>query len=566
MLLQKVPMAPWGDRARKAPMNPLDVRAKPKHMLRKLPALPHVAQADPLQVNDSATVGGDVASLPSRPGCVSCQVEVSMESVGLPTSIPIAVEMNPAESSASSETALPGWLEPASAVMALYSRRDGAFVGRLRVGGCAFSFHIDELRVGTPRLLGTGNAKAPRNHIRTAGEEMRQKTLLLDDASTPPIAAEVSLGRGWRAVLHVRCRAATPSELERHAAMRALLKAEAGTNYTTLLAQIKRGRQRGVEAALLTRAAGQLKSMKAAIKAPPVDELRRKLSPKLCTRPGPEAAGVEPCQACELPGCTVGTTRAGAVLDVNHYGAEEAFEHLRRERGIPGDTPAAAWLFQVFAKAAIRAVADGGVWKAYGKFNLSAPSRNQSPQELRNYLVRIDQHDCAAGLDCLVGYVERVYRKKVAAVQINVHMDASSSHTNHRDVYGADQKERVGANCTCSFSTAAATACFSLGSSRRALLRTETDKHSSRARCCNGCAGHGVSPGCTPARCCTSTRSLMTTTRTASLRTTRLLTARPARASRSRCCAPRGRRRARSKPCAHCCPKGPKPIPLSLKP
>jgi hypothetical protein len=77
----------------------------------------------------------------------------------------------------------------------------------------------------------------------------------------------------------------------------------------------------------------------------------------------------------------------------------------------------------------------------------------------------------------------------VAAVQSNVHIDASSSHTNHRDVYGTWQKERVGSNCTWSFSTAAETACFCLGSSRRARLRTETDKHSSRVKCCDGCTG-----------------------------------------------------------------------------
>lgn len=492
--LQALSVAPWGDRACKPPMNPLEqsnrssLRAKPEHGLQKLPTIALLTHVDPLQVCESWAIGGGVVNLPPRPTSVSCQVELSMESV-LDISTPIAVEMELANSSSSTETALPDRLEPGGVVTALYSRRGGVLEGRLRIGGCAVSFHIEELRIGAPKLWRAGDARAPKNHIRTSDGEVRQKVVVLDDSSTPPLAAEVSLGSGWRATLRIRCREATPPELERHAATRALLKAEAGTNYTTLLAQIKRGRQRGVEAALLTRAAAKLKGMKAAIKAPPVDELRRKLSPKLCTRPESEAAAVEPSQACQLPGCTVGTPRKGAVFDLNHNGAEEAFEQLRRERGIPDDTPAGAWLFQAFAKAAIRAVADGGVWKAYGKFNLSAPSRNQSPHELRNYLVRIDQHDCAAGLDCLVGHVERVYNKKVAAVQINVHMDASSSHTNHRDVYGAEQKERVGANCTCNFSTAAATACFSLGSSRRALLRTETDKHSSRAKCCDGCAG-----------------------------------------------------------------------------
>ena len=54
-----------------------------------------------------------------------------------------------------------------------------------------------------------------------------------------------------------------------------------------------------------------------------------------------------------------------------------------------------------------------GVWKAYGKFNLSAPSRNQSPQALRNYLVRIEQTACASALDCLVSYIEKEFKKKV---------------------------------------------------------------------------------------------------------------------------------------------------------
>ena len=52
--------------------------------------------------------------------------------------------------------------------------------------------------------------------------------------------------------------------------------------------------------------------------------------------------------------------------------------------------------------------------QAYGKFNLSAPSRNQSPQALRNYLVRIEQTACASALDCLVAYIEKEFKKKVA--------------------------------------------------------------------------------------------------------------------------------------------------------
>ena len=49
---------------------------------------------------------------------------------------------------------------------------------------------------------------------------------------------------------------------------------------------------------------------------------------------------------------------------MDHNGAEAAFETLRpklpeKERGQPADE----WLFNVFATAAVRAAADGGVWK-----------------------------------------------------------------------------------------------------------------------------------------------------------------------------------------------------------
>ena len=99
----------------------------------------------------------------------------------------------------------------------------------------------------------------------------------------------------------------------------------------------------------------------------------------------------------------------GEELDVDPGGAEVAFELLRGRLGDKaGDgRPAGEWLFNVFAAAAVRAAEDGGVWKGYGKFNLSAPSRNQAPDELRRYLRRIGQVACSVALDALVAYVER---------------------------------------------------------------------------------------------------------------------------------------------------------------
>jgi hypothetical protein len=187
------------------------MRSKQTHSLQKLPTIALLARVEPLQVSESWAVGAGVVNLPPRPMGVSYQVELSMESEGLDASIPIAIETEAAKSAGIIETALPDRLELNGAVTASYSRRDGALAGRLRVGGCAVSFYIDELRIGAPSLLRAGDGRPPRNHICTDGGNMRQKAVVLDDASTPPLAAEVSLGCGCRAALRVRCRAATPA-------------------------------------------------------------------------------------------------------------------------------------------------------------------------------------------------------------------------------------------------------------------------------------------------------------------------------------------------------------------
>jgi len=362
----------------------------------------------------------------------------------------------------------------------------GAVGGTLWVGATAVAFRVGTLRVS----LQSAEDATKSNFVSARDGAPRSNVVVVEGRGDAALVAEAAIGSGWRTELRVRIRKASGSEVERHEATQSLLKAYAGTNYTTLLAQMKRGRQRGVEAALLSSAAAKLKTLKP--KCPPVDELRAKLAVKNCTVPaeGSEDLGAE----CDNEDCPMVGLRPGELFEINVDACDAAFEHARRQLSLPAETKADRWFFKMFAAAAVRAVVEGGVWKAYGKFNLSAPSRNQSPVELRNFLERIEQHDCAVALDALQGYVERHYRKKVAAVQINVHMDGSSSHVNHRDVYGADQKERVGKNCTCSFTTAAATACFSFGSSRRGSFRAEADKHSSRKRCCAECKGSWSKP------------------------------------------------------------------------
>ena len=56
------------------------------------------------------------------------------------------------------------------------------------------------------------------------------------------------------------------------------------------------------------------------------------LQSKLCTRPSAEAAAAEPSGGCELDQCGVAKRRKGALLEVHHGGAHEAFAPLRKQK------------------------------------------------------------------------------------------------------------------------------------------------------------------------------------------------------------------------------------------
>ena len=68
----------------------------------------------------------------------------------------------------------------------------------------------------------------------------------------------------------------------------------------------------------------------------------------------------------------------------------------------------------------------------------------------------------------------------MSAVQINVHLDSMCFHAQHRDIYGLEQRDNAGRDCTCSFKPNIATACLSLGSSRKCLVAAETDEMSKK--------------------------------------------------------------------------------------
>merc|ERR1712070_529432 len=72
--------------------------------------------------------------------------------------------------------------------------------------------------------------------------------------------------------------------------------------------------------------------------------------------------------------------------------------------------------------------------------------------------------------------------------QVNFHMNGSTFHDQHKDIYSA--KQRAGPNCTCSFRECLGTVCYSLGSSRKCLCETAVDEASAFAPCgpdCQGC-------------------------------------------------------------------------------
>jgi hypothetical protein len=238
--------------------------------------------------------------------------------------------------------------------------------GEIHIRGCHVGVGVLEVQ-GGGRHLAHGEAPST-NHLSIGDGLKRQRVVAVDATSIPPLAVEVSIGSGWRAQVRVLLREATPAEIERQAARVALLQAEQGTladttargggAYNTLLAQIKRGKLRGVEAALLARAEEQLKRMKPDDVAP-IEQLRAKLSRALCTTPPPTARDIEPCEACMLPGCTVAQPSAGEKFEINRGAAEAAFEPLRKAKRIGSDVAAHVWLYDAFASAAMRAVTDG---------------------------------------------------------------------------------------------------------------------------------------------------------------------------------------------------------------
>ena len=326
-------------------------------------------------------------------------------------------------------------------------------------------------------------------------ERRLQRVSVIDSATATVL--ECSISGGWHAALRVHCRRASDSEVRRQRAATELVFAARGECFDTLHACLVKARARGVEVARLDAAAAKLKTLRPV--GATAEELRGALGWAAITRHESDHAGPIVCR-CGADGCAVGPELPGAVMTVESGFLEGAFagdkEIMKQLRSCAPDAPrrgADRWLFERIAEAATLSAADGAVWRAGGKLIFSATTRNQSPVALDRYLSSLGQRDCAAGMRALVAHVEKVYDKSVSAVQINIHLDSSSYHAQHRDIYGLEQRDNAGRDCTCSFKPNVATACLSLGSSRRCLCKSEHDAMSEHTACGEHCVGYSSS-------------------------------------------------------------------------
>lgn len=331
----------------------------------------------------------------------------------------------------------------------------------------------------------------------------QQRVTVVDHTSGVAIEAAMVYQGGRR--LRAFCRRATVAEVRRAEAIAQLKDAEEKTDYALLHGRIVAARARGVEARRLEQAEVRLKQLKpdmiakeCATKEELVQALRwDKVTCDESHKTGDKCGLI----CCEAEGCTVGEDLEGSRLEFETKAAEmaltETMRRLLKEKSDfgadPSSMPPDRWLFEQISGAAAAAAAEGGVWRSGGKFILSAITRNQSPVALNRYLKSIGQHGAADGIDALVKWTESHYDKHVSAVQINIHIDTSSFHAQHRDIYGLEQRDMAGRDCTCSFKPNIATACLSMGSTRRCLVEAEVDDFSQKKACGEGCKGYHCS-------------------------------------------------------------------------
>ena len=474
----------------------------------RCPVLPLEIVAD---LSGRGALSGSLAEPRGSPNKATAEktVEAGGEALGAPV---LALDLERGQISGG---ALPPNLEGAGCSVKITNSAGAPILGHLSVGAAKLSFALYESRERMPSAaeVATPNPKlrealrglalpmltvapsrlaggAGMHGIPTSGAFVSSpfdgvpthRLTVFDPAAALAVEAQIDL-RGMRVVV----RRATAAEVRRAEADAGLREAEAGTDYAFLHGRIVAARARGVEQRRLDAAQAKLKTLQP--DAATQEELVAALRWERVTA-DPENTSGQPVgrAVCEREGCTVGQALPGENLSFVSNAAEIALKGIKTD-GVAPDR----WLFERIAAAAAAAAKDGGVWRSGGKFILSAITRNQSPVALNRYLNTIGQKACADGIDALVKWTERKYDHHVSAIQINVHIDSSSFHAQHRDIYGLEQRDMAGRDCTCSFQPNIATACLSLGSTRRCLVEAETDEFSELCKCCDDCQGYACS-------------------------------------------------------------------------
>lgn len=291
-------------------------------------------------------------------------------------------------------------------------------------------------------------------------------------------AADIELSDGE---LRIALRPMTAMELKRSIQLQALQEAAEGDDYDTLRAQVTKARMASVEMEHIAKGESKLKELQQM--GLHVNEgcdhatIRDQMSWTRVTSKVGSPDVNEPCTVCEDCPCNV-DRNPGEVFDL----CDDDVQSCLSEFGPDGDRQ----LFEQLVEAAL-AVEEGCIWKAGGKFIFSAFNRNQSVTALTRMLSGVGKQLAAEMLRKLVAHTDSKYKGYVTAIQVNFHPHNGTFHDQHRDIYS--QKQSAGPNCTCQFQECIGTICYSIGSSRIALLTTMTDQTSIIRPCGDGCEG-----------------------------------------------------------------------------
>lgn len=419
----------------------------------------------------------------STSGAVHVDLLVSSEiDSGITVSLTKGIKTSPGK--------FPDVVAPKGSISAIYSGGIDGIIGTLNIAG-----------MEGPVMFGAGvpggTSTQPSNYIilrdKKRGVVINSLTGEWNSASsatsdTEGIAADIEISEGVKATIKVHIRKANQLEMRRWEAGKCLEDAEKKQDYASLLAQITKARARFVDVSRIEQAEKLLKTLKPA----PEDvltkeQLKSSMKWELVTKI-PEGHSEELVQMCHTESCASNSGGAPMMVEGEELvfypnAVEEAFRGIPLPDGVSADK----FLFEELVAAAADAP-EGCVWRAGGKFILSAPNRNQAPTALFTLLMnygRGNSGKAAQVMKALVDYTERKYGKRVTAIQTNFHPNHESFHAQHRDIFSS--KQRGGSNCTCSFHTCSGTVCYSLGSSRRILCETCVDEMSQFEACGDGC-------------------------------------------------------------------------------